>query len=214
MNRSKKIRSLKKFALFSLLFACLLNASVPSFAGEDNEVSPANKTQISLMLGPYVLSKTGVPSLDSFGAFSIGFTYRFLDRLNAEISYNNLMSWSGSLTSISSGIDIGASYCFFSCTAMKQKLADSGLAVSWSPWGVLLGAGFSERTFDLSNATVGFAGPYGKAVLTFMLSDHFKLLSAAQISAVTNGSNALTVMTLQLGVGFDFGENVYNSIHK
>jgi len=215
MSRTHKNKQYKTFALYLLLVSSLLSFGPSSFAYDDNEVMPANKTELSLLLGSYSLNATNPPSkISSIGAFTVGFTYRFFERISANAAYNNLMTFSGSLSSIVSGFDLGASYCFFTCSAMKQKLSDAGLVVAWSPWGIQLGAGFAARSIQLANASVGFSGPYLKAVGNYMLGDRFKVLGAVQYTTMSNASKGITQMTFQAGVGFDFGENVYDSVHK
>jgi len=213
MSRTHKKKQYKTIALYFLLVSSSIGMALPCFANDDNEVMPANKTELSLLLGNYSLS-TPTSKISAIGAFTVGFTYRFFERISANAAYNNLMTLSGSLTSIVSGFDLGASYCFFTCSAMKQKLSDAGLVVSWSPWGVQLGTGFAARSIQLANASVGFSGPYIKAVVNYMLADRFKILGAAQYTTMSNASKSITQMTFQAGVGFDFGENVYDSVHK
>lgn len=174
---------------------------------------PANKTELSVLLGTYSL-KAPTTTVSSFGAFTVGFTYRFFERVAVNAAYNNLMTFSKSLSSIVSGFDIGASYCFFTCTAMKQKLGNSALIVSWSPWGLQVGTGFAQRSIQLSNVSVGFAGPYFKAQGNYMLGDRFKALATIQYTTMSNLSKSITQMTFQLGVGFDFGENVYEAARR
>ena len=202
----------KTIALYLLSMSALLSLGAPCFA-DDNEVTPANKTQLSLLIGSYNLNTNG-SAISSIGAFTVGFSYRFFEKISATLAYNNLMSLSGSLSSIVSGLDIGATYCFFTCSAMKQKLADAGLVVAWSPWGLQVGTGFSTRSIQLSNASVGFSGPYFLVEPSYMLSDRFKVLGAAQYTMMANGTKSITQMTFQAGVGFDFGENVYDSVRK
>ena len=182
-------------------------------AYDDNEVSPANKTQLSILLGSYSLKAPGT-TISSFGAFSIGFTYRFFEKVSATVAYNNLMTVSGNLSSIVSGFDVGGTYCFLNCSAMKQKLGDTALVVTWSPWGVQLGAGFAQRSVSLSNVSVGFSGPYGKVEVNYMLADRFKLLGTGQFTSMSNSTKTITQTTLQIGVGFDFGENVYEAARR
>lgn len=166
-----------------------------------------------MLLGSYSLTAPG-SSISSIGAFTVGFTYRFFEKISATAAYNNLMTFNGKLSSVVSGFDIGATYCFFTCSAMRQKLGDAALVVSWSPWGVQLGAGFAQRSIQLSSVSVGFSGPYLKAETNYMLGDRFKLLGTIQYSTLSNSTKSLTQTTLQLGVGFDFGENVYDSVRK
>ena len=213
MSQTHKNKQYKTIALYLLLVSSLIGLAKPCFANDDNEVMPANKTELSILLGSYSLT-TPNSKISSIGAFTVGFNYRFFEKVSANFAYNNLMTLSGSLTSIVSGFDIGASYCFFTCSAMKQKLSDAGLVVSWSPWGVQLGVGFAARSIQLSNASVGFSGPYIKAVGNYMLGDRFKILAATQYTTMSNASKAITQLTFQAGVGFDFGENVYDSVHK
>jgi hypothetical protein len=185
----------------------------PCFASEENEVMPANRTQLSVLLGSYALTAPGA-SISSVGAFTVGFTYRFFEKISATAAYNNLMTLSGSLSSVVSGFDIGATYCFWVCSAMRQKLGDAALVVSWSPWGLQLGAGFAQRSVSLSTVSVGFAGPYGKAEVNYMLGDRLKILGSAQYTSMSNSTKSISQITYQLGLGFDFGENVYNSARK
>lgn len=206
-------KQLKIIVLFLLPLAMMSAFSPFAFAGEDNEVSPANKTQLSLLFGSYSLKGTST-TISSMGAFTVGLTYRFFERVSANAAYNNLLTYSGGLSSVVSGFDIGGAYCFFSCSAMKQKLGDSALIVSWSPWGLQFGAGFAQRSILLSNQSVGFSGPYLKAEGNYMLGDRFKLLGTAQYSSMSNLEKNITQFTIQLGIGFDFGENVYNSVRK
>lgn len=200
---------LKKIAL-----AIILSGTVASqnqcFAANDNEVSPANKTQVSMSFGSYSL-KSVDKTVSALGAVSLGFTYRFFPRVSAIATYNNLMTFSSNISSIVSGIDVGAQYCFFTCSAMKQKIAGEALVVSWAPWGVQVGAGFSQRSVQLSNVSVGFSGPFAKAEVNYMLGDRFKVLGTTQYTMMINSSKTLNHLTFQLGLGFDFGENIYES---
>lgn len=181
-----------------------------ALAAPDNEVSPANKTQFSVLYGGYTLS---APSLSkptvSQGSFTMNFQYRAFNRLSAVAAYSNLMG--PTFNSIVSGVDIGAQYCFFTCTAMKQKIGNAATVVSWAPWGVQIGAGLSQRSFLVKNASVGFSGPFMKLEANYMLGDKFKVLGASQFNYMINGSRILTHLTIQLGLGFDFGENVFGA---
>ena len=94
---------------------------------------------------------------------------------------------------------------------MKQKIAGEALIVSWAPWGVQVGAGFSQRSVQLSNVSVGFSGPFAKAEVNYMLGDRFKVLGTTQYTMMINSSKTLNHLTFQLGLGFDFGENIYES---
>jgi len=164
-------------------------------------------------MGSYSLTAPGT-TISSIGSVTIGFTYRFFEKVSANVAYNNLMTLSGNLSSIVSGFDVGGTYCFLNCSAMKQKLGDTALVVTWSPWGIQLGAGFAQRSVALSNVSVGFSGPYGKVEVNYMLADRFKLLGAAQLNSLSNSTKSITQTTLQLGVGFDFGENVYEAARR
>lgn len=124
------------------------------------------------------------------------------------------MTFNKNLSSIVSGFDVGAQYCFWTCSAMKQKIGDTALIVGWSPWGLNIGAGFATRSIQLSNVSVGFSGPFARAEVNYMLGDHFKALGAAQYTTMANSAKTVTHMTFQLGVGFDFGENVYSTARK
>lgn len=216
---AKKNKQYNTIAL-SVLFLVSMLAASPANASEENEVMPANRTQLSLLFGSYTLTApstattTTGTTISSIGAFTVGFSYRFFEKIAANAAYNNLMTFNGKLSSVVSGFDIGASYCFFTCSAMRQKLGDAALAVTWSPWGVQLGLGFAQRSIQLSNLSVGFAGPYGKVEVNYMLGDRFKALGAVQYSTLANSTKSLTQMTMQFGFGFDFGENVYNSVQK
>jgi hypothetical protein len=146
------------------------------------------------------------------GAVTLGFAYRFHPKFSAMASYNNLFN--PNFSSLVSGVDVGAQYCFWTCSAMKQKIADSALVVSWNPWGVQVGAGFSQRSFQLSNQSIGFSGPFGKVEGNYMLGDRFKVLGTAQYTIMMNSSRTLSHMTFQVGLGFDFGENVYETARR
>ncbi len=183
-----------------------------SFAANDNEVVPANKTQVSILFGGYTLSPPNGTTSTSIGALTLGFAYRFHPKISAFASYNNLLR--SNISSIVSGIDVGAQYCFLTCSAMKQKISDSAMIVSWNPWGVQLGAGFAQRTFQLQNQNVSFSGPYGKAEVSYMLGDRFKAIGAGQYTIMVNNSRTLSHLTFQVGLGFDFGENVYEAARR
>lgn len=209
LNKTKRYKTIVLF-----VFAMLqMLGEQACFANEDNEVMPANRTQLSILMGSYALTAPGA-AISSIGAFTVGFTYRFFEKISATAAYNNLMTLSGSLSSVVSGFDIGATYCLWVCSAMKQKLGDSALVVAWSPWGLQLGAGFAQRSVSLSTVSVGFAGPYGKAEVNYMLGDRFKILASAQYTSMSNSTKSISQITYQLGLGFDFGENVYNSTRK
>jgi hypothetical protein len=182
-------------------------------AAPDNDVSPANKTQFSVLYGGYTLSAPSLskPSV-SQGSFSLGFQYRIFNRISAIAAYNNLMGQT--FNSIVSGVDIGAQYCFFNCTAMKQRIGNTATVVSWAPWGIQIGAGLSQRSFLVKTASVGFSGPFVKLETNYMLGDKFKILGASQFNYMINGSNILTHLTIQLGLGFDFGENVFSASNR
>ena len=182
-------------------------------ASDDNEVMPANKTEVSVLFGSYSLKASGT-TISSIGALSLGFTYRFFEKVSATAAYNNLMTSGKNLSSIVSGFDIGGTYCFFTCSAIRQKLSDAALVVSWSPWGVQFGAGFAQRSVSLSSVSVGFSGPYFKIEPSYMIGDRLKILGALQYTTMSNSTKSITQTTMQLGLGFDFGENVYNSVRK
>jgi hypothetical protein len=184
----------------------------PSLAANDNEVVPANKSQVSILFGGYNLSSDGI-STNSIGSLTLGFTYRFHPKFSAIASYNNLMSFSPALSSLVSGIDIGAQYCFLTCSAMKQRVADSATVVSWNPWGIQVGAGFAQRTFQLQQ-NISYSGPFGKVEVNYMLGDRFKVLGSSQYTYMVNASKTLSHITYQIGLGFDFGENVFEAARR
>jgi hypothetical protein len=183
-----------------------------SQAANDNEVVPANKTQVSLLFGAYTLSPPNDATISSLGAFTLGFTYRFHPKFSAYGAYSNLFRTN--LSSLVSGVDVGVQYCFWTCSAMKQKISDSALVVSWNPWGVQVGAGFSQRSFQVATQSVGFSGPYFRGEANYMLGDRFKLIGAAQYNIMINSSRSLSHVTIQAGLGFDFGENVYEAARR
>jgi hypothetical protein len=111
-------------------------------------------------------------------------------------------------------VDIGAQYCFFNCTAMKQRIGQEATVVSWAPWGLQLGAGLSQRSFIVQTNSIGFSGPFAKVEANYMIGDRFKVLGAGQYNYMLNGSKILTHFTFQLGLGFDFGENVFGAANR
>jgi hypothetical protein len=173
-------------------------------------VIPANKTQLSILLGSYSLSAPN-KKYSSFGSFSLGLTYRFHEKLSAIASYNNLLTVNSNLSSVVSGFDVGITYCFWECSAMKQKLSNSALVVSWSNWGLQVGAGFAQRSVMLDTLSVGYSGPFVRLEANYMTGDRFKILGATQYTTMSNSDRKLSHITFQLGVGLDFGENVYEA---
>jgi len=205
----RMLKKSKKIALLvNLLFLSFFDHS---YAAKDNEVMPANKTQLSILMGSYSLSAPN-KNYSSIGSFTLGFTYRFHEKFSAIASYNNLLTFNTSnLSSVVSGFDVGMSYCFWVCSAMKQKFSNSAMVVSWSNWGLQLGVGFSQRAVMLSTLSVGYSGPFMKAEANYMLGDRFKILGSSQYTTMSNSDRKLSHVTFQLGVGLDFGENVYDA---
>ncbi len=171
---------------------------------------PANKTQLSILFGNYILSAPD-KSYSSIGSFTLGFTYRFHEKISAIASYNNLLTFKGNLSSVVSGFDVGMTYCFWVCSAIKEKMSDTAQAVSWSNWGLQIGAGFAQRSVMLDTLSVGYSGPFVKSEVNYMLADRFKLLSAVQYTSMSNNDRKLSHLTFQIGVGLDFGENVFEA---
>ena len=99
--------------------------------------------------------------------------YRFFNRFSAMAAYSNLMG--STFNSIVSGVDVGGQYCFFNCTAMKQKIGSAATVVSWAPWGIQLGAGLSQRSFLVKTSSIGFSGPFMKIEANYMIGDKFKV---------------------------------------
>ncbi len=94
---------------------------------------------------------------------------------------------------------------------MKQKLSNSALVVSWSNWGLQVGAGFAQRSVMLDTLSVGYSGPFVRLEANYMTGDRFKILGATQYTTMSNSDRKLSHITFQLGVGLDFGENVYEA---
>src|SRR5690606_32248602 len=138
-------------------------------------------------------------------AVSVNYTYRFMRKISAIGSYSNLLTTTGGASSIVSGFDVGAQYCFMSCAMEKQTLSDVTTLTYWSPFGVQVGGGFAQRSIQLSNATVAFSGPFGRVEGSYMISERFKVLVSAQYNMLANADRTVTQMTFLAGVGFDFG---------
>lgn len=63
----------------------------------------------------------------------------------------------------------------------------------------------------LETLSVGYSGPFVKAEANYMLGDRYKILGSSQFTTMSNNDRKLSHFTLQLGVGLDFGENVYDA---
>ena len=165
--------------------------------------TPEYKNSIEIFGGGYSLQSTG-GAASSIGSLLVSYGYNIDRHFRAGIAYQNILSGTTGLGSSVSGLDLFGQYCFFSCVMERTEAASIAVVQEESKFGLAAGLGLSQRSFQLSTQTVGFAGPMFKVTGNYFWTTVMKALVGIQYATLVNGSNQLKFMTYSIGLGVDW----------
>ena len=174
------------------------------FAYSADAPAPEKRSFISFLGGTYLLS-SGTGNFGGIGAFEAIYGYSFMRRVSAMVGYSSIQKTSSGFGSLASGFDFGVQYCFFSCAVEQKNLSDVLSVTEYSRFGLRIGAGLGQRSFQATSATIGYSGPYYRAEMNYFLNNRWKALAAFEGASFSNVATTLSLQTFTLGIGFDFG---------
>lgn len=207
-HKRKPLNLIAVVFLISSIFA----ADVLAQEDQDASAQPAKKSQITALFGYY--SMKGVSkSIAAPGSLTLAYVFSFTRKWSAAVSYNNLMNLSG-FSTIISGFDFGANYCFGSCVAETRSFGDVMSMTQSNPWGVRVGLGLSQRSFQLASSTVGFSGLFERIEGNYYFKKNWKWLFGIQNSTIVNAGNSINYFSASGGIGIDFGSGPGDWIGK
>lgn len=178
------------------LFIFLIFLNSAAFASEEYQ-----KHSINAHGGLYSFSSP-TSSLSGIGSMDIGYAYRFLPNWAGHISLNNIVSTQ--LVSLIWGMDIGAHYCLFNCYAKVEKI-DQVIEISeFKKWGMELGFGMTQRSFQLVSSSVSYSGPFVRLETLYFINEKFKYVGRVQYSKLASSTRTLDIKTISFGIAMDF----------
>ncbi len=174
-------------------------AAISSFA----ETAIPNKNVFSVSMGLYYFSTTS-SSFGSLGNLQLQYRRSITPEWSLETLFENGLTTTTNLNSIYWGMDLGASYSFLDAFQRVNQVSDVLSVDDSSPYGLLVSAGFMQRSVPLSQVTLSFTGPYIAAVPIYRLNQVWQLQGRLQVGWIKNSGNALRATTLTVGLGFQF----------
>lgn len=182
--------------LFSLLI--YINSVIFSVAIADHDYQ---KHSINAHGGMYSFTSPS-SSLTGIGSMDIGYAYRFLPNWAGHISLNNIVSTQ--LVSLIWGMDIGAHYCLFNCYATLEKIDQVIEIAEYKKWGMEVGLGMTQRSFQLVSSSVSYSGPFVRLEGLYFIDEKFKYVGRIQYSKLASSTRTLDIRTVSFGIAMDF----------
>lgn len=162
--------------------------------------SDFQKHSINAHGGMYSFSSPS-SSLSGVGSMDIGYAYRFKPNWAAHISLNNIVSTQ--LVSLIWGMDIGAHYCLFNCYAKIEKIDNIIEIAEYRKWGMEIGLGMTQRSFQLVSSSVSYSGPFARFETLYFINEKFKYVGRFQYSKLASSTRTLDIRTISFGIAMD-----------
>lgn len=178
------------------LVFCLIFVNSLAFASHDYQ-----KHSINAHGGLYSFSSPS-SSLSGIGSMDVGYAYRFKPNWAAHFSLNNIVSTQ--LVSLIWGMDIGAHYCLFNCYAQIEKIDQVIEIAEYRKWGMELGFGMTQRSFQLVSSSVSYSGPFVRIETLYFINEKFKYVGRVQYSRLASSTRTLDIKTVSFGIAMDF----------